>query len=255
VVDSVSTELDNYYRDLCDKDQQTQTASAIGHKNDSTALVDLFLESVKTVERRERTDEPFYISKRKDPGSSEGLHVKRTIEFVGYLRDGSTRSVENEEALAFRYLDREIFPGRTKRAVRVSRPRKLDLLLANGGDQMPIFAELKIGSDKLAYSALVQLLMLAAEFQSPSQRERLRNHSKGYVTWPPGGPFADLYIIAHNASEGTYRECSIDATEKISEQLVADARFSRYIRRIAYLNAINSGAMRFEKRFAFGLGL
>lgn len=254
MVDSVSTELDKYYSDLCGKNQQTQTACATDHKNNPTALIDLFLESVKTVERRERTDEPFYASKRKDPGSPEGVHVKRTIEFVSYLREGSTRSVEDEEALAFCYLDREIFPGRTTRAVRVS-PRKLDLLLANSGDRMPIFAELKIGSDKLAYSALVQLLMLAAEFQSPSQRERLRNHSKGYLTWPPEGPFADLYIIAHNPSEGTYREPSIDATEKISEQLVADARLSRYIRRIAYLNAINTGAMTFEKRFAFGSGL
>lgn len=47
---------------------------------------------------------------------------------------------------------------------------------------MPIFGELKIAGDKLTYSALIHVLMLAPEFQSRDQRARLREkHEWGKI--------------------------------------------------------------------------
>jgi hypothetical protein len=131
-------------------------------------------------------------------------------------------------------------------------------LLENAHDGMPILAELKIRSDKPAYFALIQVLMLAAELQSPSQRTRLQHHREGQTfRWSVEGPFTDLYMIAFESPvTGRYRERLLNATRRISELLVRDAKVAPYIRRIAYLEASASGDdMTFEKRFAFGLGM
>jgi hypothetical protein len=249
-------QLGDYYDALHALKEQELTALAEAHAKDPTLLIYRFLQSIKKVESRARIDEPFHDAKRKDPGSPRDLDVESTIEFASHLRDGHTCIVKSDEALAFRYIDREIFPGRrTDNEERGSR-RSLDLLLANSHDHMPVFAELKIRGDKPAYFALIQVLMLGAEFQSKDQRARLREkHEWGkHLGWPENGPFADLYLIAYKPPErGKYRESSFNATEKISQSLMKDPSFARYIRRIAYLEAfIENDAMAFEKRFAFG---
>jgi hypothetical protein len=257
VVGRVSTQLGDYYDALHAMKQQELTALAEAHAEDPRRLIRRFHLSVKTAESRAGIDEPFYDSRRKDPGSPQGGEVKSTIAFASYLHHGGICDVKNEEALAFRYIDREIFPGRTKGGVGGSR-RSLDLLLANNRDHMPVLAELKIRGDKLAYFALIQVLMHAAEFQSPAQRARLLKHERGnHLSWSPDGPFADLYIIVFATPEtGKYRERCFNATKRISELLVADVGFARCVRRIAYLKAfVENGAMAFEKGFAFGPGV
>jgi hypothetical protein len=253
----VSSELVDYYDALLEMNEQKQTTLAEADARNPKLLTNRFLQGVKTVASREGIVESFHDSKRKDPRYTEGVDVTSTITFVSHLCDGRTCTVKDNDALAFRYLDREIFPGRTTGAARVRR-HSLDLLLANSQDDLPVFAELKIRGDRSAYFALVQILMLAAEFQSPAQRERLRKYYSGSgLNWVKEGPFADVYVIAYAPPKtGRYRERSFDASKKISEHLMAEARFTRYIRRIAYLEAsVENRVMLFEKRFAFGLGL
>ena len=257
MVGRMSTQLGEYYNELHALKEQEQTALAEADAKDPSLLIYRFLQSVKTVESTAPIREPFHDSKRKDPGSPQGVHVNSTIDFVRHLTDGRTYRVEGAEALAFRYIDREIFPGRrTDKEDRGSR-RSLDLLLANNDDNMPVFAELKIRGDKPTYFALIQVLMLAAEFQSVAQRERLRVTYQNRLASSPEGPFADLYIIAYAAPKtGKYRERSFDASKKITESLMKDAGVTNCIRRIAYLEAsLKNGAMAFEKRFAFGFGV
>ena len=177
--------------------------------------------------------------------------------------------MSGEHALAFRYLDREIFPARkTDKEAREPR-HSVDLLVANNNDNMLGLAELKIRRDKPAYFALIQIMMLAAEFQSPAQRERVAKYYPGKgLTWPAEGPFTDLYIIVFDppktgkvfdppkTGKGNYRDRSFRATSRISERLLKDAGFAQYIRRIAYLEAsVENDAMLFKKCFAFGTGL
>jgi hypothetical protein len=62
---------------------------------------------------------------------------------------------------------------------------------------LPIVAELKIGADKPTYFALIQALMYATEFSSPSQRARLAaTCPEAKFTMPADGPFLDVYLIA-----------------------------------------------------------
>ena len=255
----VITQLAEYYDALGTMTEREQTERAETHADDSTVLAYQFHQSIRTVESREAIEEPFYDSGRKDPGSPVGREIDSTIAFASYLSGGRPCTVKGDEALAFRYIDREMFPGRTRRKEgRVAR-RSLDLLLANSHDQLPVFAELKRGRDRPAYFALVQVLMLAAEFQSAAQRRRLLKHEGAEnLSWPPEGPFADVYIIAFDPpTRGKYRKRSFHATKRISESLIADDSFARCIRRIAYLEAAvaTSGEMAFTKHFAFGPGL
>jgi hypothetical protein len=252
----VNTQLGDYYDALHALKEQELTALAEVHAKDPTLLLYRFLESVKQIESRLPIAEPFHAGKRKEPGSPPDTDVKSTIGFVSHLRDGHTCVVRGDDALAFRYVDREIFPGRRTDDEKGAPRRSLDLLLANSHDQMPVFAELKIRGDKPAYFALIQVLMLGAEFQSKDQRARLQEkHEWGKdLRWPEEGPFADLYLIAYQPPvRGKYRESSFNATEKISRRLMKDPNFTRYIRRVAYLEArIENDAMAFDKRFAFG---
>lgn len=248
-----ATPLGKLYDALSALTAEERTVLAEVHANAPRYLRDRFLRSVDALERRLPIDETFYNSDRRAPPSPPTVPAKinSTIKFASHLCDGKLREVREAPSLNFRYIDREIFPARTTGDLR-ARPRKLDLLLANG---VPIVAELKIGTDKDAYFALVQGLMHASEFQSVSQRQRLKSHPFGDdFTWRDDGPFADIYIIAFKAPvTGRFRDRSFNATKLIAEQLIGHEEFSRHVRRIAYLDAIaKDDKLVFEKRFAVG---
>ena len=120
-------------------------------------------------------DEPFYDTTRSDPADhlSRPDRITSTIEFAAQISDGAPWPVDSSPSLAFRYVDRELSPLRSTGSHRFAR-RSLDLLLANANDDLPIYGELKIGGDKPAYFALVQLLALAADLLPESQRVRLK---------------------------------------------------------------------------------
>lgn len=252
------TQLREYYDALHALKEQEQTALAEAHAKDPRLLLHRFRHSLKALDGL-AIDEPFYPPQRKDPRTERTPvdGIKKTIHFAAQVCDRRPRAVKGASSLAFRYVDRELFPLRTTALGRVPR-RSLDLLLANRDDRTPIFAELKIRGDRLAYFAFVQALMHAAELLLPTQRQRLSAHTHAtHLEWSQQGPFADIYIIAFEPpTRGTYRERSLVATEQIAKRILEYEEFSRYIRRIACVDAfVMDARLVFEKRFAFGDGV
>jgi len=250
----LSTPLTDYYRSLTYLKEQELTALAETHADDPSLLISRFLASVEAVEGRTPIDEPFH-GKRSAVRADDGRGLSRTIDFVTYLQAERFWNVSGQQELAFRYVDYEIFPARkTVKETRELR-HSTDVLLANMHDGMPIVTELKIRGDKPAYFALVQILMLASEFQSAHQRKRLLKHyASASFNWAPAGPYVDVYILVFEPPKvGKYRERSFNATKQISEQLMKDGRFAKIVRRIAYIEAaIENDDMAFKKLFAFG---
>ena len=262
------SELRQYYEALVGLlKEQEQTALAEVHADNPTHLANRFRRSIEGLAQHPKINEPFYDSERADPADPDNRatsigDIKSTLQFAAELCDGRSRRVTGGELLAFRYVDREISPLRskhTRREDRVAR-RSLDLLLANARDNTPIFAELKLRGDRPTYFALVQLLMLVAEFLPARQRERGAKFQPpaGNLAWPAAGPFADAYIVAFEPpTTGKYRQRSFDATARICEKLIARPDVSSIIRRIAYIEATDNGAggLAFTSKFAFGRGL
>jgi uncharacterized protein (DUF2249 family) len=251
-----STPLHRHYdmlKDGLDEGEQTRLAEA--HQRDPAPLIQWFRESVAAFAAP--IEEPFYPSSglRKDPADpkyrTRVTEINSTIKFAAHICDGRPLAVENADQLAFRYVDREISPLRTKLSEKMDRfPRRsLDLLFANAQDGRPIFAELKIRGDSLPYFALIQVLALASDLLPRPQLERLDRYYPEQFAWPDEGPFADLYIIAFNPEKGTYYKASFDATERISEKLMASREVSSLVRRIAYFEAGDD--LVFSKRFEF----
>jgi hypothetical protein len=254
------TQLREYYDVLGALKEEEQTALAEFHVDDPQFLLAYrFGKSVEVLESHPRIDQSFYPVGRTNPPSPPTPvdEIRSTIQFASQLCDQSPRTVEGAEGLTFRYVDRELFPLRTTGQDRAD-PRRLDLLLANTHDRTPVLAELKIRTDRPAYFALVQVLMLAAELLVPAQRERLSLHyPEADLAWPEHGPWADVYIIAFESpAAGENRKRALRATEQIAERLVKDEVFARYVRRVAYVDAFaNNGTLAFQKRFAFGPGV
>ena len=253
------THLRRYYDALHALFEQEQTALAELHAEDPTLLIHRFRESVKALEKVPLIEAPFYPNGRKELPSppTPVADIKKTHHFASQLSDGRPRRVEGcGDALDFYYVDRELSPLRTERT-NIPR-RSLDLVLANAHDRTPIFAELKIRTDKLAYVAFIQVLMVALELIVPAEGQRFRGHPPAHgLAWPQVGPFADLYLIAFEPpATGMYREPSLQATEDIARQLVEHSIVSQYLRRIAYLEAFADGDLStFTCRFAFGIGV
>jgi hypothetical protein len=252
----MNTRLVDYYDALHDLTDEEVTALAKFHAEDPSLLIRRFLKSVETVQRRDAIDEPFH-GKRKEHPAAERVEIRRTIDLVTHLRGRVSCEVKGEKALDFRYVDYEIFPAREIGTEEPEPRRSTDLLLANEQDRTPVVAELKIGGDKPAYFALVQALMLAAEFQSAGQRARLKKHYPSEkLNWEDEGPYVDIYLLVFEAPATDNRQHSFQATKQISERLVENARFAQVVRRIAYLKGtVLNNSVAFEKIFAFGRGL
>jgi hypothetical protein len=240
--------LRTFYDALHALDESELTAIAEAHARDPGPLVRRFTKSVQVNDLV--TKEPFHSGHRADPGEARDAgEVNSTIKFVARLSDGTKQAVMERPDLAFRYVDREISPLRTTGTGRSAR-RSLDLLLVNANDGLPILAELKIAADKPSYSALVQILALAADLVTQPQLQRLRTHyPDGGFTWPDSGPYVDLYVIAHEVpARGKYRATLLDATRAIVAKLNTDPGFTTSVRRIAYLtSAANDGQLTFTE--------
>jgi hypothetical protein len=251
------TPLRRYYAALLALTEQEQTELAETHAEYPWLLARRFRLSITALNDEPEIDKSFYPPGRTDPSALPPRptdQIRSTIQFAKQLCDRRPRTVVGAKELGFRYVDRELSPLRTTDLRRAAR-RSLDLLLANAHDRTPIFAELKIRGDKLPYFALVQALMLSAEFLVPSQRVRLSKHfPEADLAWSEQGPFADVYVIAFDPpSRGRYRERSLRATEHIACRLAEDVIVSQYVRRFAYLDAfVKKASLVFEKRFAFG---
>jgi hypothetical protein len=250
--------LQEYYNVLKTLTEQEQTALGEAHAQDPRHLAGRFERSVNFASGLTPTGEAFYETKRTpliDPPPPARC-LGTTLAFASYLGAQKTLSVAGVTELDFFYLDREIFPLRSKGSPRQPR-RSLDLLLANASDRRPIVAELKIRGDRPTYYAFIQLLMLTSALYAPPQLQRLHKHkASANLIWDEDGPIGDMYLIAYEPpARGKFRERSFEATKEISKRLVGESEVGRVVRRIVYLEAsATNGALAFEVKFAFGIG-
>lgn len=234
-------------------------------------LAEFFQRSVERFSEYSNVEEPFYPDRpaRQELPNPQAIdRISGTLSLTAFLKAaGTARFVENPD-LDFVFVDRELVPARTtgnaffendERAIRV---RRLDWLLANAHDQLPIIAEVKVGNDKDPFYALVQLLMYAAELVTPAQLTRLRRHYPDRFKLPdsPGGetddqrPVMDLYIIISNYNpRSELRQEILEATSQLAQRLVVEKGVSRYIRKIACLDVTlaKDNQLQFTKVFSY----
>ena len=133
--------------------------------------------------------------------------------------------------------------------------RRLDLLLVNKHDRAPVLAEVKIAGDKHVFYALIQVLALLAEFASDPQRRRLASHYPSIALRPDAQPVGDVYVIAlAPPQDGVFLERLLTASEAIAQALMGEPKVTRYVRRIAYLQAPRARDLQLRRVFAFGEG-
>jgi hypothetical protein len=247
------TQLRELYDALAVLKEQEQTALAELHADDPERLIGRFTHSVETVAEYPALEEPFHDD-RSDAWREKGnAAIDSTTAFTARLAASDVHEVTGTPELAFHYVDREIFPLRSRvlGVEQRSRRRSLDLLLKSR-EGYPIVAELKIRHDTPTYYALVQALMYAVELSSESQRQRLVEYSD--MQLPLAEPALSIYIIGYESPEtGSFRERSFAASETIARKLMLDSRCNSVLRRIAYLKAESTpDGLTFKPLFSIG---
>jgi hypothetical protein len=247
---------------------QTFMAKELLRGKKLTALAEKFRRSVERFAAFTNLDEPFYpISPpRKDlPDVMTIADITDTLSLTAFLDRCRSAQVDDDPELGFVYVDREIVPARkTGKAVfengdRSTCYRRLDWLLTNARDGLPIIAEVKVGTDKNAFSALLQLLMYAAELATPAQQKRLRQHyPKDFASCDAAEdstrPSLDTYIILSKQNpRSRERQEILKLTSEICHRLLIEDGMTRYIRRISCLEATldTSRQLRFKKLFSY----
>lgn len=151
-------------------------------------------------------------------------------------------------ALGWTYVARELVPLRTAgedaETSALSRAsRRLDLLLADG-ERTPVLTEVKARGDQHPFYGTVQVLLLASQLASPSQRRRLSVHHQ----LRPDGPADLCLVLAANARyffepEGGWKRAPkfkpqlTREAERVSAAFVQDARTHPFVRSITWLEA------------------
>jgi hypothetical protein len=249
------TPMVKYFRDL-PKSRSGRLGVARALQGDPSELASLLTASVDKFAAYDN-DEAFYPMGRTYPVEA-GHELRRTIDVARRLEAGSVWTVRGDRALDFVYVDRELVPARTTGGAIFSpggRPR-LDLLLENAHDRTPIIGELKIGTDRDSFYALIQLLALASQLLTGSQRRRLHKWGRMRGAWADlaEGSVLDLYVLAVGRSGDTYLPELHDATQTIAAKLVELPEFARMIRRIAFLDAVGTpDGLRFNSVFAYSV--
>ena len=162
------------------------------------------------------------------------------------------------DQLACEYLDREIVATRTTgHASHGGTAVRLDLLLRNATDGVPVVAEIKRTADSNPtdphatpstdmdpFAALIQALACTAQLATPAQYARLsrwgRAEQSDTIDLPAPADLADLavplfdvYLVLHNRPSGTYlHDLGLEAS-RLSERLLAHPKVARHVRRIA----------------------
>ncbi len=236
--------------------------------NNPGILADRFQRSVERFGRYSNIDEPFYPDRpaRKElPGPEQIDSIAGTLSLTAFFKSAASAQVIDNSNLDFFFVDRELVPARTtgnavfendEPSIRV---RRLDWLLVNAQDQLPIIAEVKVGNDKNPFYALMQLLMYAAELATPNQVARLQRHYPDRFAVPASdgttrGPVLDAYIVLSNYnSRSGIRQEILETTNQLCQRLVGEKAISTYIRRIACLDVTldESRKLRFTKLFSY----
>jgi hypothetical protein len=151
--------------------------------------------------------------------------------------------------LAYEYADRELLTQRTTSPARWEDGTtnrggvRLDVLLANLNDRMPIAAEVKVGRDMDPFFALVQALACAAHLATPNQYERLRRHVfRGRFPEPAGAPRLDVYLLfVDSSTHGSYMGHLTNAAPELAKRLLVLDEVAQSVRRIAGLDVALDG--------------
>jgi hypothetical protein len=212
-----------------------------------TKLVDCFKSSVEKTTNYFATHDPgasrFYGTKRPPlehlPGLTNTPEVGALMMEYGHKR----YDVLGDETLSFYYLDRELLVTQAKGLDPPKSPEmaglRVDFLLANASDGLPIITELKVTSpkgqpDKDPFSALIQALACASYLVPPEQMKRLIKHdTEGHLSVDSGR--LDIYVLTVKeppASRPWFR--LRDAAERLSAATVGG--LSQWIRTIAFLD-------------------
>ena len=254
------SQLRDLYGVLGTLSEEEQLALARLYAGEGTKrLVQRFQRSCELVAKYPMNLEPFHGRTARGEAETLGLpkavdEIERTEDIAAHLVGDELHRVANDATLNFGYLDREIFALRHTAADGWRAPaRRIDLLLASE-DGFPIVGELKIGSDKPTFFALIQALMYATELSSRLQRERLEGNYKRLLEHGPllaaDGPFLDIYLIAFQPPErGLFRDDAFAASAEICSKLIAEPAINSVIRRFAYLEVVpDHGGLTFESR-------
>jgi hypothetical protein len=151
--------------------------------------------------------------------------------------------------LDFDFVDHEVVPSRTEPKTVFSdgspattEPR-VDALLVNRSDRVPIVAEFKVGNDKTPFIALVQALAGAAQLVTEKQRDRLLAQYPGVGFRFPVDRQIDIYLIFVNPPRlGRF----LPELRRCTERLATGVAESRGLRRIALINAIFDPGLELE---------
>lgn len=249
-------------------DCQRAMAEEALRDNNPGILAEKFQRSVERFSRYSNIDEPYYpdSSARKELPDPERIDtIGGTLSLTAFLKSAASAQVIDNPDLGFHFVDRELVPARTTgNAVFENdepsrRVRRLDWLLANAKDRLPIIAEVKVGNDKNTFYALMQVLMYAAELATPNQLTRLQQHYPDRFAIPASdgtahGPVLDAYIVLSNYnSRSGIRQEILETTNQLCQRLVGEKAISKYIRRIACLDVtLKEGRkLRFTKLFSY----
>ena len=242
-------------------------AQETARRSVSKRLAERFRRSVEQFRPYCNVDESFYPKDRHPIPAPEQLRkIESTYTLSGLLvhQQQEVGQVINAPQLNFRYIDREIISARTTGGARYTDGRsatsgkRLDWLLANAEDRRPIIAEIKVGTDKNPFYALIQTLMYAAELVTLNQATRLQRQY-GQIHFPEldnpqedTTPAVDIYLILSGYDhEDKDRSELLQATERISANLMTLPAVTSHVRRIACLEAdLNTeGELIFQSRF------
>jgi len=151
--------------------------------------------------------------------------------------------VLGDDSLTFYYIDRELLVTQAKGLAPPTSPDtsslRLDLLLANAKDGMPIVAELKVTTperespDKNPFFALIQALACASYLLPTQQMARLRGHDQEDRLQVDDHRL-DLYVVTIREPPASKPWFELrDAAERLSAATIDDLR--PWIRTIAFI--------------------
>lgn len=214
---------------------------------DPQRLVGIFRSSVEETSeyfaQNDPGEDPLYGSVRPDlthePGLANTAGVGALMEHRGRRR----WDVLGDDGLSFYYIDRELLVTQAKGLPAPDSPGtaslRMDLLLANAEDGLPIVCELKVTSprqespDKNPFFALIQALACASYLLPSPQMRRLRRHDPEQRLTIDDGKL-DIYVLTVREPPASKPWFELrDSAERLSFATIKD--LGSWIRTIAFL--------------------
>jgi hypothetical protein len=210
-------------------------------------LVEIFRSSVEKMTdyfaRNDPGGDRLYGAERPELKQPPGLEGTAAVGALMEDRGRHRWDVLGDDSLSFYYIDRELLVTQAKGLAAPTSPDvaslRLDLLLANAKDGLPIVAELKVTTperespDKNPFFALIQALACASYLLPPPQMARLRRHDRGRRLKIDDGRL-DVYVVTVREPPASKSWFELrDAAERLSAATIED--LGRWIRTIAFV--------------------